>query len=154
MHKKIKYHTFIGKKFGKWKILNYEGFVKSSIPKYKWQGVHLFKCMCKCGKIRIVPLNNLTSGNSKGCQSCAVKKHGLTGTYLYSVWLRIMYNNKHKNVKVCKRWFDIKKFVYDVNKILGPKPSNKVKFVMKDNNKGFFKWNVEWSIHYKKFAKV
>jgi len=151
MKNKKTYNNLIGKKFGKWKILKYEGFVKSTNPKYKQHGTQYFKCVCKCGKIRSVPLNNLTSGRSKGCQSCAVKTHGLAGTYLYSVWHRIMDYNKNKNIKVCKRWFDINKFVYDVNKHLEPRPSNKVKFVMKDYKKGFFTGNVKWGINFKKF---
>jgi len=150
MKSKITSHSFIGKKFGKWKILKYEGFVSSAIPKYKWQGTHYFKCICKCGKIKKIPLNNLTSGRSNGCQSCSKEIHGLAGTYLYGVWQRIMKYNKHKKIKVSKRWFDIKKFVYDVNKQLGPRPSKKYKFIMIDYKNGFFIGNIKWGVHFKK----
>jgi len=152
MIKKFDYKKFIGKKFGKWKILNYKGFVKSSNPKFKSHRIYYFKCICNCGNIRLVPLNNLTSGRSKGCQSCAAKKHGLAGTYLYGIWSNLMRKNKERNIQVSKQWFVIKKFINDVNKHLGPRPSKKHKFVLKDYSKGFIINNVKWGFGSKKFV--
>ena len=151
MDKKILYNSFVGKKFGKWKLLKYEGFISSSNPKYIGFKTHYFKCICQCGKIRSIPFNNLTAGCSKGCQKCARTTHGKSRTYLYSVWQKIINKHKKKNIKINNRWFDINKFIYDVNKHLGPRPSKKHMFLLKDIEKGYYINNIIWNVNSKFF---
>lgn len=61
-----------GKKFGRLTV------VRNTNSKDN-QGIYLWECKCDCGKIKIVPANNLTSGNTKSCgclKSAYRKKEG------------------------------------------------------------------------------
>jgi len=55
----------IGKKFGKWEVLNYIKTNKSG--KY-------YECMCDCGNIRVIPGTTLRAGRSTKCTDCQYKK--------------------------------------------------------------------------------
>ncbi|MEK5139095.1 hypothetical protein MKZ18_06485 [Priestia sp. FSL W8-0001] len=64
-----------------------------------------WRCKCDCGGERLVPLNSLNSGKCKSCgclrkenTSKTFKKHGLTDTRLYEIWLNMRNRCKnHKN---------------------------------------------------------
>lgn len=59
-------------------------------------------CQCKCGKIKTIQKNSLTSGGTKSC-GCSQKglrtTHGETGTLLYRAWagMKVRCYNKNNN---------------------------------------------------------
>jgi hypothetical protein len=57
---KWRYQTLIGQKFGRLKIVALEPGKGSSNGR-------LWKCLCDCGKIALVPTGRLTSGNTSSC---------------------------------------------------------------------------------------
>src|SRR3990167_4767260 len=50
--------TFIGKRFGKLRVLSFA-------PQDGW--IRYVNCLCDCGRKRVVRLGNLRSGNTKSC---------------------------------------------------------------------------------------
>lgn len=97
----------VGKKFGKWTVIEYLGCEKG-------KGM-IFKCKCECGKEQSIRYSNLIRGSTTQCKSCSVTKHGYTHTRLYGVWKHMIkrcYNKNDKDykwygalgVKVCDDW--------------------------------------------------
>lgn len=56
----------VGKKFGKWDVLEFKSYTKK-------EG-HLYTCKCICGKITEIPRNNLIREKTLGCHSCSIKE--------------------------------------------------------------------------------
>lgn len=108
---------FIGKKFGRFTILE---FVR------RVNGHNILRCVCDCGNEREVRLSSLTTGNtySCGCYSTerrsaisieANTKHGLCYHPLYSVWANMKDRCSNSNnigyqhyggrgIRVCTEW--------------------------------------------------
>lgn len=64
---RLYYHPdYIGKKFGKWTVLEY-------IPHLK---TPCWKCACECGTIRNVIISSLIKGDSTQCKKCHIKQLG------------------------------------------------------------------------------
>lgn len=81
-----------------------------------------WKCRCECGNTRLVPANNLQSGNTTSCgcwnRENAINKattHGLSNTTEYYVWCSMIQRCEDPNCKsypnyggrgisVCERW--------------------------------------------------
>lgn len=97
-----------GEAFGKWTVMQ-----RSVIHHSHWL------CKCICGKERIIPQPELTSGHTTQCRSCAMKvaalKHGRFGTPEYKSWAHMMgrcYNKRNPDYKdyggrgivVCDEW--------------------------------------------------
>lgn len=73
--------NLIGQKFGRLTVI-------AKVPS-KSNRHSRWKCLCDCGNITEVDSNNLTSGGTVSCgcfRRTILKKHGQSGTYLYSVW--------------------------------------------------------------------
>lgn len=74
-------------------------------------------CKCDCGNLtEPISGNNLKKGHVKSC-GCLYRKHGMTGTRLYSIWKGIKtrcYNKNHihyenyggRGITVCNDWKD------------------------------------------------
>lgn len=107
----------IGDKFNKLTVIELVG----KTPNYN----KLFKCLCDCGNIKIVPQNRLVTGNTKSC-GCLKKerltKHGLSRTKLYDIHQHMLarcYNPNSKNyekygrygIAVCDEWKNENGFV-------------------------------------------
>jgi len=114
-----------GKKFNKLTIAKYVG-------KNRY-GQSLWKCLCDCGKDKIVTSGNFKSGNTQSCGCLCVGgnrlKHGLAKTgsvsKIYKIWSNMIQrcnNPKNRNyhnyggmgIKVCKRWIKFENFYEDV----------------------------------------
>ncbi len=109
MARKLKYNPedYVGKKFGKWTVLEYLGKNRYNI-KY-------MKCRCECGREDKVQLNMLLIGESTKCINCRNKKHGFSRNRLHRIWYEMIdrcYNsnsNEYENygqcgIVVCDEW--------------------------------------------------
>lgn len=120
----------------------------------------LWKCVCDCGGTKITALQSLRSGSTKSC-GCLhreifkkiVTKHGMCYIKGYSSW-RCMnsrcYNPKDisyhnyggRGITVCKRWLDIKNFIFD----MGERPEG-LTLERINNDKGYCKENCKWATY-------
>lgn len=105
----MKFKDLKNRKFGRLTVLEYA-------ENYHWN------CVCSCGKYKKILGSNMLMGFTKSCgclaketTSKAKKKHGLSDTRFYNVWIRIKqkcYNRKNHNyryygsrgIQVCDRW--------------------------------------------------
>lgn len=98
----------IGKKFGKWTVMEFIGKNEHRMKKYL--------CQCECGMVKVVWRNSLTSGRSKSC-GCRYKEiyTGLSRTRLHNIWYNMIarcykdVNPKFKDygargIRVCQEW--------------------------------------------------
>ena len=108
----------IGKRFGRLTVIEYSGTK---------HGQCLWKCVCDCGKVKIVYGNNLRNGVTKSC-GCLItdlnkhrKKHGCEPRRLYRIWsgLRSRCDNQNnpdykayggRGITVCQEWSDFSAF--------------------------------------------
>lgn len=111
-------HT--GKRFGKLLIIGFS----HSVFRSKRQGFYQYwKCVCDCGKEKVVLYNNLKSSNTTSCGCMSSRnllpktntKHGKTRTPTYNNWRAMKdrcYGFGHSEykrygalgIKVCDRW--------------------------------------------------
>ena len=95
-----------GKKFGKLTVISYNG---------KDNKRHSFyKCVCECGRVRIVRADKLKSGSTVSCGK-HIKTHGKRYTRIYDIWCGMKqrcYNSNSdkyrfygaKGVIICDEW--------------------------------------------------
>lgn len=106
---KVAHYDCIGKKFGKWTVLEYAGIIN--------KGDHAFKCRCDCGTELVIGTSRLLTGKTSGCSKCTSGKrtHLASHTSLYSIWqhMRFRCNNPNRSrykdyggrgIRVCKEW--------------------------------------------------
>ena len=114
MIKKYNVEDYIGEKFNKWTILEYDPDKTDGYHKY-------VKCKCECGREQSVRLGYIINGLSKSCFSCRSKTHGYKHTRLYGVWLEMKkrcYNKNCKSYKdyggrgitICDEWMNFENF--------------------------------------------
>jgi hypothetical protein len=127
----------------------------------------LCTCLCDCGNTSDIEVGNLTSGNTKKCNKCAIlsranhrKKHSFSvaekGTIeykMYNTWLAMKRrcNNKKtkdypryggRGIKVCFEWdIDFNVFLNDIG--LPPSMGHQIERV--NNNKNYTKNNCVWA---------
>lgn len=115
-----KHNELKGRRFGKLMAVEEHGRSKDRHI--------LWKCVCDCGNVTIVPSRDLVDGHtlSCGCRqketiSKIRKKHGDRDARLYSVWKSMKKRCENPNtksyknygamgVKVCEEWHDYSKF--------------------------------------------
>lgn len=130
-------------------------------------GDRTVECRCDCGTVATVRLAKLRHGRTRSC-GCLFRetaasigrrpsrqKHGLCKHPLYGTWATMMkrcYNPKQpkwrnygaRGIKVCARWHDIRHFLDDISRDLGPRPRSCS--IDRINNDGDYEpGNVRWA---------
>lgn len=147
----MKRKSIEGLQYNHWTIIMDLGGIPSG-----GQKKHYVKVKCKCGYEANRELNDIKSGKSRMCHSCATTKknlkHGLSKTPEYTAWkdmIRRCTNKKHKNYKdyggrgitVCDRWLEsFENFYADI----GKRPEGK-SLERQNNDKGYSKENCIWA---------
>ena len=94
-------------------------------------------CRCECGnEKRVTRAVYLTSRDTRSCGCIRrelITKHGLSKHPLYATWNGIVQrctnpNDEHfpiyggDGVRICERWLDVRTFVEDIEREIGPRP--------------------------------
>lgn len=120
--KKRKCKEMIGKKFGRWTVIE---------KSYSKNNTIYWLCQCECGEVRKIGGSTLRMGHSKSC-GCFAREihrnrlltHGMTKTRFHHTWCSMNRRCKDKNEKnyggrgisVCKEWFKFKNFYNNMYK--------------------------------------
>jgi hypothetical protein len=145
----------IGLKFGRLTVLEMVGRYKNGDAKYR--------CICDCGKERVVLSGNLKKGNTKSC-GCLHKeasakfwgafnlRHGKTKTKLWKTWSGILDRTTCKNHHAYARYggagigiFEDWKIFENFAAYIGEPPSDTHSVDRIDNSKGYEPENVRWA---------
>lgn len=150
-YKKI---PMVGKKFGRLIVIEEAGYDKRDKP--------LWKCVCDCGRIKIILGESLRSGTTKSCGHHRVgggsggqSSHGMSKTPEYHAWASMLqrcrnpksaeyYRYGGRGIIVCEEWYDFVAFYND----MGKRP-NGLTLERIDNNKGYDKNNCVWTTRIK-----
>lgn len=137
------YSEYIGRNFGKWKVLNL----------FKKNNKHHFVVECECGKQFTATSYHVVNGFTKSCKHCAPKKHGYYNTPTNRSWsgARNRCNNPNnkdyahygaRGIKMCERWNSFDNFLSD----MGEKP--KGLSLDRINNEGNYEpGNCRWATY-------
>lgn len=120
----VRFKDISNMRFGR--LVAIESFKKWNCNKYFW------KCKCDCGKEIECLGSNLLRGNTNSC-GCLKndmvadlrKKHGMSKTRIFKIWVGIRKRCTNKNCKaysyyggrgisVCERWNDFNNFYQDM----------------------------------------
>ena len=108
-----KFKNLTGLNFGRWTVVSYAGRTGKSL-------LHSWKCVCKCGKIKIKTAGSLIDSKSCGCLRtektiARSTTHGNSGLPEYEIWIKLKSrclnpNNKDwiyyggRGITVCEEW--------------------------------------------------
>lgn len=122
-------------------------------------GTAVWRCVCECGEIRVIPGNSLRAGRNKSCgclspkfTSERTKKHGMSLSRVYGIWrgmiarcsdasvgkTRKLYHDK--GIRVCERWMKFENFLEDMGV-----PEKHQSIDRKDGSKGYEQKNCRWA---------
>ena len=114
----------------------------------------LWKCVCECGSITVLPSGSLASGNTRSC-GCfhkeSITKHGGWKNASYNTWRAMMRRCENpidkdyprygaRGIRVCEEWKDYKNFVLDMGEPEGDQTLDRI-----DGKKGYYKENCRWA---------
>jgi hypothetical protein len=127
--------------------------------------------LCDCGTQYTVMLANLLKNGGTHTQSCGCWRrdvgarlgqsghlrmtHGLSKHRLFDTWRRMLdrcENPQHphyrnyggRGITVCGRWHDLKMFILDVERLIGPRPAGMT--LDRTNNDGNYEpGNIRWA---------
>lgn len=124
-------------------------------------------CRCECGKGAVPRAGNIKNGITRSCGCLSRERQatqgGLSRHPLYGIWNSMIdrctnpkvkgyHNYGGRGIKVCDRWLDLRVFIEDVEREIGPRPegvreSGRVlySFDRKDNDGNYEPGNVCWS---------
>ncbi len=122
------------------------------------QGAVMWRCKCRCGKIKKVKSYNLTSGAVKSCgclRKEKITKHGLRHTKEYKVLVGVKYrcnctscpeykNYGGRGIRVCDRWMDEEKGFVNFLEDMGERPEGNYTIERLDVNGDYEKDNCCW----------
>jgi hypothetical protein len=122
-------------------------------------GTAVWRCVCECGEVRVIPGNSLRAGRNKSCgclsprfTSERTKKHGMSLSRVYGIWLgmiarcsdssvgktrRLYYD---KGIRVCERWMKFENFLEDMGV-----PKKHQSIDRRDGKKGYELENCRWA---------
>lgn len=122
-------------------------------------GTAAWRCICKCGEIRVIPGNSLRAGRNKSCgclsqrfSSGKMSTHGMSHSRIYQIWRgmvarcsksasgktrRLYYD---KGIRVCDRWMNFENFLEDMGI-----PMSHQSLDRKNGNKGYDLENCRWA---------
>lgn len=128
---------------------------ESNLP----DGTAVWKCVCECGEVRIIPGNSLRAGRNKSCgclsprfTSESTKKHGMSLSRVYKIWRGMIARCSEtsagktkklyydKGIRVCKRWMAFENFLEDMGI-----PEKHQSIDRKDGEKGYEPENCRWA---------
>lgn len=136
-----------------------------------WQGNRAASVRCVCGTESVIRLKSLLSGGSTQCAICQLRERGRTGAavhypdahglsrhLLYGTWVMMMdrcYNLSSNRyhcyggrrpypITVCPRWHDVRAFILDIERLLGPRPEGCTLDRIR-NGLGYKPSNVRWA---------
>lgn len=120
-------------------------------------GTVVWRCMCDCGREKLVPGKNLTGGNTKSCGCLQAdnvyKTHGMSSSPEYRAWKAMKTrcldpNNPRwldyggRGIMVCDRWLEsFQNFFADV----GLRPGDGYSLDRINNDSDYKPSNVKWS---------
>jgi len=171
--KKPRVFVQVGQRFGKLTVTGLDARI--GVSPSKPAGWRAAICLCDCGTEVTVAVSNLASGRNRSC-GCLKRElirrpemranntiHGLATHPLYEVWyqmLRRCENPRARNyhlyggrgVKVCERWHDVRLFIEDIEREIGPRPEGRTPGGMpvwtldrKDNASDYGPGKVRWA---------
>lgn len=102
------------------KKYNFLTILKEVEPKQNSKGhkIKQVECLCECGSIKVINLNDLKSGKTKSCgckRALSNTSHGMRNSPEYSSWRNMIkrcYNSNHtayknyggRGIEVCESW--------------------------------------------------
>lgn len=140
-----------GQRFGKLTVIERNGTNNN--------GSATWLCHCDCGNTKTVSGRELVKGDTKSC-GCArhnPRKHGMSNTRLYKIWIgikgrccnqsdRAYKNYGGRGIHLCKEWADS----FDCFKewALDNGYNDTLTIERVDNDKGYFPGNCTWKTQY------
>lgn len=116
------------------------------------------RLICDCGTEYVTLIDRLVSGESCscGCLQGREKWHGFYGHPLYKTWDGMIARCENPNfagykywggrgISVCERWHDVRLFVEDIERLLGPRPEGWSLDRYPDNDGNYEPGNVRWA---------
>jgi len=119
----------------------------------------IYKCLCDCGNIKNIPIEQIKYGRIKSCGCLNIEKrkttnlkHGESHSPTYNTWknLRARCNNKNnkqycdyggRGIQVDITWNSFSIFLKD----MGKKPGPKFQIERRNNDLGYSKSNCIWA---------
>jgi len=122
----------IGNKYGKLAVIS-----SAKNPGNYKTTTSFWRCLCLCGKEKIIRSDHLRSGKSQSCGHCSrpviVERNGSSKHYLFQTWGNMMSRCYNKNlerykdygelgIKVFETWHAPKVFISWIEENLGQRP--------------------------------